>query len=64
MSEIIRVEDAPRLRFGKHNGKSVAEVMAIDPEYVQWVLMQPWFQEKNPQLVQFVCSLEKPTLTT
>lgn len=53
MSEITRVEDPPVLRFGKHAGKSAAEVMATDPNYVQWVLAQPWFQEKNPQLVQF-----------
>lgn len=53
MSEIIKVVDPPILRFGKHSGKSAAEVMDVDPEYVQWVLAQPWFQEKNPQLVQF-----------
>jgi hypothetical protein len=53
MSEIVRVEDPPLIRFGKHSGKSAAEVMATDPAYVQWMLAQPWFQEKNPQLVQF-----------
>jgi hypothetical protein len=56
MSEIVRVEDPPVLRFGKHAGKSAAEVMATDPDYVQWVLAQPWFQEKNPRLVQFFVS--------
>jgi hypothetical protein len=53
MSEIVRVEDPPMIRFGKHAGKSAAEVMATDPAYVQWMLAQPWFQEKNPTLVQF-----------
>jgi hypothetical protein len=53
MSEIIKIEDPPVLRFGKHKGRSAAEVLARDPEYVEWVLAQPWFQEKNPQLVQF-----------
>ena len=53
MSEIVRVEDPPMIRFGKHSGKSAAEVMATDPAYVQWMLAQPWFQEKNPTLVQF-----------
>ncbi|SDK35416.1 hypothetical protein SAMN05216282_10583 [Cryobacterium psychrotolerans] len=53
MSEIVRVEDPPMIRFGKHSGKSAAEVMATDPAYVQWALAQPWFQEKNPTLVQF-----------
>lgn len=56
MSEITRVEDPPMIRFGKHAGKSAAEVMATDPKYVQWMLAQPWFQEKNPQLVQFFVS--------
>lgn len=41
------------LRFGKYSGKSAAEVLDIDPGYVDWVMAQPWFQEKNPQLVQF-----------
>ncbi|TFC18506.1 hypothetical protein E3O19_04550 [Cryobacterium algoritolerans] len=53
MSEIVRVEDPPMIRFGKHSGKSAAEVMTTDPAYVQWALAQPWFQEKNPTLVQF-----------
>ncbi|MCI4659674.1 exodeoxyribonuclease X C-terminal domain-containing protein [Cryobacterium zhongshanensis] len=53
MSEIVRVEDPPMIPFGKHAGKSAAEVMATDPAYVQWMLAQPWFQEKNPTLVQF-----------
>lgn len=30
--------------------------MATDPKYVQWMLAQPWFQEKNPQLVEFFVS--------
>lgn len=53
MSEIIRKEDPPLIRFGKYSGKSAAEVMVTDPAYVQWMLAQPWFQEKTPQLVQF-----------
>lgn len=53
MPEIIKAEAPPLLHFGKHKGRTAAEVMQIDPAYVDWVLEQPWFQEKNPQLVQF-----------
>jgi len=53
MSEIVRFEDPPMLHFGKHRGKSAAEVMATDPKWVQYMLAQPGFQEKNPTLVQF-----------
>jgi len=53
MSEIVKVENPPMIPFGKHKGRSAAEVMTIDRPYVDWVLAQPWFQEKNPQLVQF-----------
>ena len=56
MSEILAVVDPPVIHFGKYSGKSAAQIMADDPQYVQWILAQPWFQEKNPKLVQFFIS--------
>lgn len=32
--------------FGKHRGKSVDEVRAVDPQYLEWASAQPWFREK------------------
>ena len=60
----MRIEDPPIIRFGKHSGKSAAEVMAVDPGYVDWVMAQPWFQEKNPQLVQFFVGGKSETSET
>lgn len=64
MNEIVRIEDPPMLHFGKYRGKSAAEVLDIDPGYVDWVMAQPWFQEKNPQLVQFFVGGKSDTSET
>lgn len=42
--------------FGKHKGKLVQEVMALDPTYIEWLMNQPWFRENNPTLVTVIIS--------
>lgn len=36
--------------FGKHKGTTVAEVLATDPQYAEWVLGQAWFAERFAEL--------------
>lgn len=36
----------PQFNFGKHQGKSVTEVMAIDPGYIPWCMSQPNLKDK------------------
>jgi len=31
------------LPFGKHKGKTVAELLATDPQYADWVSAQAWW---------------------
>ncbi len=38
-----------RITFGKYKGQPV-EVLVQDPEYVVWLVQQPWVKEKFPQL--------------
>ncbi len=42
------------LKFGKHKGQPIEEVLAIDPQYIEWLKAKPWFQEKNPTLYNIV----------
>lgn len=39
--------------FGKHQGKPV-ESLAGDKQYADWLVKQPWFREKHPQLYTIV----------
>lgn len=36
--------------FGKHKGKTVEEIIIMDPQYADWALAQAWFLEKFAQL--------------
>jgi exodeoxyribonuclease X len=49
VEKMIEISSRPSLMnsfsFGKHNGKTVAEVSAIDPGYLDWMLAQ---KEQNP----------------
>jgi hypothetical protein len=38
------------LPFGKHKGRTVAEVLATDPQYAEWMLGQAWFAERFAEL--------------
>ena len=40
--------------FGKHKGRSVAEVMAVDPEYIEWLKMQPWLVQNFKPIYNFI----------
>lgn len=39
------------IRFGKHKGSCIRQVKKKDPQYVVWLMAQPWFHEKNADLV-------------
>jgi len=36
--------------IGKHKGKTVAELLETDPNYVQWLLAQNWFADRFAEL--------------
>src|SRR5579863_4808679 len=38
------------LPFGKHKGKTVAELLAIDPQYADWVVAQGWVAQRFAEL--------------
>ena len=40
------------LRFGKHKGMHIIEVKMKDPNYLQWLIAQPWFKERNQHLIE------------
>ena len=39
-----------RMPFGKHQGRSLMDVVMDDPDYCDWLLAQTWFGEKYPTL--------------
>ncbi len=42
------------ISFGKHRGERIEDVMLTDRKYVDWLMAQPWFREKNPTLVTII----------
>jgi hypothetical protein len=38
------------LPFGKHKGRTVADVLSSDPQYAEWMLGQAWFAERFAEL--------------
>lgn len=40
--------------FGKHRGKTIAEVQEFDPGYLDWLTGQPWFRDKYVILHQTI----------
>jgi DNA polymerase III epsilon subunit-like protein len=50
IDKMIEISSKPSLmsifNFGKHNGKTVAEVAKTDPSYLDWMLVQ---KEQNPE---------------
>ena len=38
------------LSFGKYRGKSIDEVLKIDIHYIKWLITQPWFCIKYPEM--------------
>lgn len=41
-----------KIPFGKHKGRMLVEVMAEDPQYVDWMMQQAWFAEKFKPLYE------------
>jgi hypothetical protein len=50
--------------FGKHKGQSVVEVMATDPQYLDWLAAQDWFAQKYRPIYNIVVNANPPTDTT
>jgi hypothetical protein len=41
--------------FGKYKGHLIEDVLADDPEYLEWLASQPDFPERYPRLYQLIC---------
>jgi hypothetical protein len=50
--------------FGKHKGQSVVEVMATDPQYLDWLAAQDWFAQKYRPIYNIVVNANPPTDAT
>ena len=42
--------------FGKYKGRTLAELLATDPGYLQWIAAQGWFADRFAQLHAAVVS--------
>jgi len=57
MAEIPKKDpSAIILPFGKHKGKTVAELLATDPQYADWVSAQAWVAERFAELHSAIIS--------
>lgn len=57
MAEIPKKDpSAIILPFGKHKGKTVAELLAVDPQYADWVSAQAWVAERFAELHSAIVS--------
>jgi hypothetical protein len=59
LSDIYLPENNPPslptiIPFGKHTGRLVEEVIADDPQYLQWLTTRDWFRTGYPTLYQIV----------
>lgn len=41
----------PKLSFGKHRGYTVDVIAWSDRRYFEWLIAEPWFIEKHPEIV-------------
>jgi hypothetical protein len=53
-------DDHPIMPIGKYKGRSVAEVMAIDPQYAEWLTLQNWFVDKYKPTYNFIVQAGAP----
>jgi hypothetical protein len=53
-------DDDVVMPFGKYRGRSVIEVMAIDPQYVEWLKTQDWFTVKFVRIYNIVVQAGRP----
>jgi hypothetical protein len=50
------VSDNTVIPFGKHKDTTIAEVMARDPAYIDWLVAQPWVRDRYPHIIQIIHS--------
>jgi uncharacterized protein (DUF3820 family) len=49
--------------FGKYRGQPI-EVLRADQQYVDWLMAQDWFRERNPSLYQIIINnFQEPSET-
>lgn len=48
----LAVVGGMKIPFGKYEGESINRVVAKDPEYLEWLIEQEWFQDKYPELLE------------
>ena len=41
------------IKFGKHKGKDMANLVKLDPKYCHWLIHQPNFKKNNNELYNF-----------
>lgn len=49
-------QESPIVNFGKHRGRSVADLAKTEPSYLQFLAQQDWFREKFTDLYNAVQS--------
>jgi len=54
------MSDDKIIPFGKYKGQEIEQVIARDPQYVQWIMQQAWFQEKFQPIYQVVINQFAP----
>lgn len=47
-------QDTGIIPFGKHKGRLIEELLAEDPQYLQWLCTQDWFRNKFTVLHQVI----------
>lgn len=50
--------------IGKYKGRSIAEIMAVDPQYIEWLTLQTWFVEKYKPTYNFIVQAGPPSEMT
>ena len=50
--------------FGKHKGRSLAEVRMVDPDYVTWLTQQDWFADRFKPIYNFFMNVSPPSEAT
>jgi len=49
--------------IGKHKGKSIEEVRLIEPQYLDWLAAQDWFNKKYADLIEAIRGGGQPSFT-
>ena len=43
---VVREPKPWSIRFGKHKGKTLELIWQEDPKYIQWLMLEPWIDQK------------------